>query len=182
MEYTEQIQAWGAGGVEEERAVGAELGVGARDLDKGQTLLAELGLGSAEVVALKRQGFVSCEARGGGKIVYKLRFRLVRRLRVKCLGAVEEFAKRVEESLARLQHPRHKALAIGRLQREAARLLLSTASGGSSPGSAPPAIAFTGRRFGDRGGARRRKFDERIGLEADSQHPTGKEPKNGEAC
>jgi hypothetical protein len=109
--------------VEEDRAVFAELGVSARDLDKDQTLLAELGLGSAEVAALKRQGFVSCEARGGGRIVYKLRFRLDHRQRVKCLGADEALARRVEETLSRLQHPRHKALALGRLTRETARLL-----------------------------------------------------------
>jgi len=71
MEYEEQIRAWRAGGVEEERAVCAALGAEARDLDKDQTFLAELGLGSAEAAALTRQGFVSCAARGRGRIVYK---------------------------------------------------------------------------------------------------------------
>jgi hypothetical protein len=123
MEDKEHIQAWRAGGVEDDRAVSAELGVGARDLDKVQTLLAELELDSADVAALRRQGFVSREVRGGGRIVYKLRFRLDRRQRVKCLGADEELARRVEETLSRLQRPRRKTLVIGRLTREAARLL-----------------------------------------------------------
>ncbi len=123
MENTEQIQACRACGVEEDRAVCAERGAGARELDKDQTLLAELGLGCAEVAALRRQGFVSREVRGGGRIVYKLRFRLDRRQRVKCLGADDELARQVEQTLSKLQHPRHKALAIGRLHREAARLL-----------------------------------------------------------
>jgi hypothetical protein len=109
--------------VEEGRAISAELGVGARDLNKDQTLLAELGLDSADVAALRRQGFVSREVRGGGRIVYKLRFRLNRRQRVKCLGTDEELARRVEETLSRLQRPRRKTLVIGRLTRAAARLL-----------------------------------------------------------
>ena len=130
-----------------------ELGVGARDLNKDQTLLAELGLDSADVAALRGQGFVSREVRGGGRIVYKLRFRLDRRQRVMCLGADDELARRVTQTLSRLQRPRRKAMAIGRLHREAARLL-PTASGGSSPGSAPAAIASTDRRFGGGGEAK----------------------------
>ena len=40
-----------------------------------------------------------------------------------CLGADDELARRIEETLTRLQRPRRKTLAIGRLHREAARLL-----------------------------------------------------------
>ena len=87
------------------------------------TILAELGLGPAEVAALKRQGFVSSEIRGQGEIVYKLRFRQDRRQRVKYLGADRDRALRLEQALRELQQCRRKALALGRLNREAAKLL-----------------------------------------------------------
>ena len=122
------IQSWntknkselGAGGVEEDQAVCAALGAGARDLDKDQTFLAELGLGSAEAAALTRPGLASSEIRGRGEMAFKLRFRLDGRQRVKYLD--EDRARRLEQTLNEVQRARRKALALGCLNREAPTL------------------------------------------------------------
>lgn len=67
--------------------------------------LAALGFGNDEIAALKRQGFVSHESRGG-HVIYKLRFRLHGRQRVRYFGADAERAEQVERLLERLQRGR----------------------------------------------------------------------------
>ncbi len=91
--------------------------------EEDQTVLRALGLGPAEAAALRRQGFVSSETRDGGKIVFKLRFRLGGRQRVKHIGTDGEHARRLQQTLERFQQDRRRTLALGRLNREAAKLL-----------------------------------------------------------
>jgi hypothetical protein len=67
-----------------------------------QDVLAELALQPAELLALQRQGYVASENRPKGTI-YKLRFRMARKQRVRCLGADSDRAKQVCDVLAILQ-------------------------------------------------------------------------------
>lgn len=94
--------------------------------EEDQTVLRALGLGPDEAAALRRQGFVSSETRDGGKFVFKLRFRLGGRQRVKHVGTDRAQARRLQQTLERLQQDRRRTLALGRLNREAAKLLRDT--------------------------------------------------------
>lgn len=96
---------------------------GKAETEKDRAILADLGLGAAERAALRRQGFVSLEFRGQGQIVFKLRFRLGGRQRVRYVGADADRACRVQQALFRWQQDRRRELALGRLSRDAASLL-----------------------------------------------------------
>jgi hypothetical protein len=86
----------------------------------------DLGLGDDELAALRRQGFVSQEVRRANKTVYKLRFRMGGRQRVKCLGADPLRAAAIAQALAELQQKRRTTLKLRRLQRDAARAIRRT--------------------------------------------------------
>jgi hypothetical protein len=88
-----------------------------------ESLWDRLGLGVEEVAALKEQGFVRGEVRGQGLVVYKLRFRLAGRQRVKFLGRDAAYAAWVTRELAILQQPRTRDRRLKQLTRDAGRKL-----------------------------------------------------------
>ncbi len=67
-----------------------------------------LQLAPAEVAALTQQGFVSSERRGPNSLVYKLRYRLQGRQRVRYLGTCALTARAIEQELQQLQRTRHE--------------------------------------------------------------------------
>jgi hypothetical protein len=91
--------------------------------ETAQRCLAELGLSAADQAALSRQGFISREVRGRRSAVYKLRFRVGGRQRVRYLGTDAGGIRRVQEALHELQEDRRLELALGRLHHEVAQRL-----------------------------------------------------------
>ncbi len=91
--------------------------------EAAQRCLAELGLTAVDQAALARQGSISREVRGRRMAVYKLRFRVDGRQRVRYLGTEAGGVRRVEEALRVLQDDRRLELALGRLHHELAQLL-----------------------------------------------------------
>lgn len=75
------------------------------EVDEGAAEFEALKLGTEETAALKRQGFVVGEQRGG-RVVYKLRFRVRDRQRVRYLGADSRKAERIEQFVKSLQRDR----------------------------------------------------------------------------
>jgi hypothetical protein len=69
-------------------------------------VLQALGITAAELLALQRQGFVSAERRGAQSQIYKLRFRLLGRQRVRYLGADPSAAAVIQGILRELQQDR----------------------------------------------------------------------------
>lgn len=94
-------------------------------LTPASSALAQLRLTPAELRVLSRQGFVHGE-RKGRAFRYKLRFRVGRVQKVRCLGTDPEFALRVERELEELQRGRRMELAVARAIRAARRELRST--------------------------------------------------------
>jgi hypothetical protein len=78
-------------------------------------------LSTEELNALGRQGFVSREDRGGGRVTYKLRFRLGGRQHVRYLGADGELVEQVRELLLRLQRATRQARELRDMRRQARR-------------------------------------------------------------
>jgi hypothetical protein len=72
------------------------------DLVQEYPLLRSRGLTPTELAALRSQGFVSSELRGE-KTIYKLRYRVDGRQRVRCLGNDASTAKGIEQELAVMQ-------------------------------------------------------------------------------
>jgi len=87
--------------------------------------LASLGLTADELGALRRQGFVCREDRGRGRVYAKLRYRIHGRQHVRYLGKDEAFIHQVEQELAQLQAVIQLDRALGKLAREASRVLRS---------------------------------------------------------
>jgi hypothetical protein len=85
--------------------------------------LAQLGLVPEEVLALRKQGFVSGEKRGPGHTCYKLRFRFAGRQRVRALGGDAAVAERVRQELAELQASTRLDRELAQLTRKAKRML-----------------------------------------------------------
>ena len=77
-----------------------------------------LGLGAEELTAVRRQGFVSRETRGGS-VIFKLRFRVAGRPRVKYLGCDEARAAEVQDVLDALQRVRNYDRGLRELSRQA---------------------------------------------------------------
>ena len=75
-----------------------------------------------EFSAIRRQGFVAREARGNS-VIFKLRFRLCGKQRVKYLGRYEELAVAVQRELNELQKGRVRMRRLGELVRLARRRL-----------------------------------------------------------
>lgn len=88
-----------------------------------QTVFMRLGLTSEELRALKRQGFVSQEARSKHTTVFKLRFRLNGRQNVRYLGTDPEQARLIKEELRQLQRARQIDAQLRTLTDEARRVL-----------------------------------------------------------
>jgi len=86
-------------------------------------VLAEIGIGLAEFAALRRQGFVSAERRGPRLVIYKLRYRVKGRQRVRYIGSDAIWARQVQEALSRWQEERRLTLDVARLCKDAARQL-----------------------------------------------------------
>ena len=84
--------------------------------------LAGLKLGARELRALRRQGFVARERRGGGW-VYRLRFRVGGRQTTRYVGTDAAKAAEVQQSLAAWQAGRCLELELGRLVSQAGREL-----------------------------------------------------------
>lgn len=75
------------------------------EIDEVAANLAALGFKTEEIAALRQQGFVSSEMRSG-RMIYKLRFRLGGRQRVRYLGTNQEAADDVERLIQALQSSR----------------------------------------------------------------------------
>lgn len=75
------------------------------EVDEAAANLAALGLKTEEIAALRQQGFVACEARAG-RVIYKLRFRLRGRQRVRYLGTDPARADGVERLIQAIQSGR----------------------------------------------------------------------------
>jgi hypothetical protein len=86
--------------------------------------LGDLELSSAEINALRRQGFVSPERRRG-RLIYKLRFRAPggKRQQVRYLTNNPAVAEAVRQELAELQRVRKLDRQLGSLAREIGRKL-----------------------------------------------------------
>ena len=84
--------------------------------------LAQLGLSTAELEVLRRQGFVSRECRGG-RWLYKLRFRVDGRQVTRYVGTNAREAAEVQQGLMQWQGKRHLDLELGRLARQTGREL-----------------------------------------------------------
>ena len=84
--------------------------------------LMRLGLKTAELETLRRQGFVSRECRGG-RWLYKLRFRVDGRQVTRYVGTDVRKAAEVQQGLTEWQGERHLELELGRLARQAGREL-----------------------------------------------------------
>ena len=101
--------------------------------DEPPLALVRLGLTTAELETLRRQGSVSRERRGR-RWLYKLRFRVDGRQVTRYVGTDVEKAAEVQQGLREWQGDRHLDLELGRLVRQAKRSHLDThiAWGGSS--------------------------------------------------
>lgn len=113
------------------------------ETDTGQSAFGQLGLTTEEIASLKRQGFVSVEIRGGCTI-YKLRFRVDRRQRVRYLGTDPMMADAVRQELDQLRQQtqldrrlRNQNQEIDRFLRESKRRL--------EPLAAQAGLKFHGR-------------------------------------
>jgi len=73
------------------------------DNSRSNAVFEGLGLTSAEVAAVARQGFVSAERRKRSMTVYKLRYRIAGRQRACYLGTDAAFAALIKTALARHQ-------------------------------------------------------------------------------
>ncbi len=92
------------------------------------SILARIGLTAEEVTALERQGFVSAESRGRKCTVYKLRFRIGGRQRVRYVGTDPVLADAAREALHCLQKGRLTERELRSLTSEANRLLRESKS------------------------------------------------------
>ena len=104
------------------------------------TALERLRLTAEELGAVKQQGFVSQERRGGS-VIYKLRFRLDRRQRVRYLGTDQVTADRVAQELDHLRLPNQLDRKLRDLNWEANRLLRE------SKRRLEPVVAQAGLKF-----------------------------------
>ena len=89
------------------------------------TALKRLGLTPEELNAVKQQGFVSQERRGRS-VIYKLRFRLDRRQRVRYLGTNPTAADAVRQELEQLRLVNRVGRELRMWNLEAGRLLRNT--------------------------------------------------------
>ena len=89
------------------------------------TALERLGLTPEELIAVKQQGFVSPERRGRS-VIYKLRFRLDRRQRVRYLGTNPIAADAVRDELEQLRRVNRLDRTLRKLNVETNRLLRDT--------------------------------------------------------
>ena len=99
----------------QERRQGAEV-------DEGAVEFEALGLTSEETAALKHQGFITGEPRGG-RIIYKLRFRMNGRQRVRYLGNDSRRAGCIEQFVKSLQRGRRIKKELQDLDRKVAKNL-----------------------------------------------------------
>jgi hypothetical protein len=82
----------------------------------------DLGLAQSELQALSRQGFVAAETRGA-RLIYKLRFRVGGRQRVRSLGNDALQAQSIANELSQLQAARQQQLTTKRIVTLAHRAL-----------------------------------------------------------
>jgi len=106
-----------------------------------KTVFEQLGLTAEEIAILRQQGFVSREERGAGTVVFKLRFRLHGRQRVKYLGTDADRCNAIAVQLKQLQRARHIDAKLRKLNRAAAKLLRE------SKRRLEPLVAQCGRHF-----------------------------------
>lgn len=104
-------------------------------------ILTRLGLSGDQLSALQRQGFLTVEDRGFAKPIYKLRFRLDGRQKVKVLGTDEHLVQQVREALEVLQRPRHAIRKLKQVEQRAQILVRETKR------NAMPLLASQGLRF-----------------------------------
>lgn len=82
-----------------------------------------LGFTAEELTALARQGFVCCEPRGPNSKIFKLRFRLNGRQKVRYLGTNEDHAQSIQWQLLELQRSTHQHQKLRRVARETRQIL-----------------------------------------------------------
>lgn len=102
--------------------------------------LRSLQLSAVELAALSSQGFVAREKRGGA-VLYKLRFRVHGRQRVKSLGQDACLAAEIERALQVLQCERRRSQRQREARRRVALLLRSFKK------RLEPLLTQSGRRF-----------------------------------
>lgn len=112
-----------------------------RELAAAQSMLLTLGLESADLSALRRQGFVVAEPRGPGPPLYKLRFRVNGQQRVKSLGRDPLRAAAIRSALADWQTPHHKKRKSRQLPQRVLQALRSAKQ------QLEPVLATVGLRF-----------------------------------
>ena len=88
--------------------------------------LQTIGFQAEEIAALKRKGTITQERRGRDTIIFKLRYRMEGRQRVKYLGSDRRVVEQIRAELHDLQaaHRRHRRLR--RLETQARTLLQDT--------------------------------------------------------
>ena len=94
-----------------------------QSLDSATRIFEGVGLSGEEIAAIKLQGFVSTERRGPDMTIFKLRFRLAGRQRVKYLGTDRAAAAIFRDALLRLQQSRRLDGELRYLSRQASKLL-----------------------------------------------------------
>lgn len=127
----------------------------------GQAAFERLGLSTEEITSIRHQGFISREKRGRGTIVFKLRFRLDGRQRVKYLGTDAAQAALVQQELEKHQRGRQINQQLRELNRETAKLLRE------SKHRLEPFVAQAGLRFHGRAIRRPRRV-----IAIDKNQPT----------
>jgi hypothetical protein len=105
------------------------------------TVFEQLDLTAEEIAVLRQQGFITREVRGAGTVVFKLRFRLHGRQRVKYLGTDADRCDAIAVQLERLQRARRIDAKLRKLNRAAAKLLRE------SKRRLEPLVAQCGRHF-----------------------------------
>ena len=75
-------------------------------IERAEAVFQALGCSTAEIAALKRQGFLSHERRAMGAAIYKLRFRFAGRQQVRYVGTDRSASEIVRHALQILQHGR----------------------------------------------------------------------------
>lgn len=98
------------------------------DVSSGNALpgLSRLGLSHADLEELKSQGFVGAQSREPSRPCFVLRFRSGGRQKVRYIGTDPVRAEQIRRELAALQEERKHELELGRLTRQARRMLRET--------------------------------------------------------
>lgn len=88
--------------------------------------LQALGLEAKEIASLRRKGTITQERRGRDTIIFKLRFRIAARQRVKYLGTDRHVVEQIRAELNDLQAAHRRSRRLRRLDAQARTLMRDT--------------------------------------------------------